>query len=119
MGVPTLLAAVRANELRRVLVVARRHSRMPLARERWMMESAEKRKYKGGDFGVNVGAKVPPATFNEIEGLAKAMGKTRAGVIRLLLSRGLAEYRRDEVLTAQPTMQLAEPRAGSDSSDDR
>ena len=40
-----------------------------------MMETAEKRKYKGDDFGVNVGAKVPPATFNEIEDLAKAMGQ--------------------------------------------
>ncbi len=69
---------------------------MPLAREDGD-ETAEKRKYKGGDFGVNVGAKVPPATFNEIENLAKALGKTRAGVVRLLLSRGLAEYHRDEI----------------------
>ena len=81
------------------------------------METAEKRKYKRGDFGVSVGAKVPPATFNEIEDLAKALGKTRAGVVRLLLSRGLAEYRRDE--TAQPTMSLTEQRSGSNSSDDR
>lgn len=55
------------------------------------METTEKRKYKGGDFGVSVGAKVPPAPFKEIEDLAKALGKTRAGVVRLLLSRGLAE----------------------------
>ena len=82
-----------------------------------MMETAEKRKYKGGDFGVNVGTKVPPATFNEIEDLAKALGKTRAGMVRLLLRRGLAEYRRDETLTEQPTMPLAEPQASSDSSD--
>lgn len=83
------------------------------------METADKRKYKGGDFGVNVGTKVPPATFNEIEDLAKALGKTRAGVVRLLLSRGLAAYRRDETLTAQPTMPTAEARAGSASIDDR
>lgn len=75
------------------------------------MKTAEKRKYKGGDSGVNVGAKVPPATFNEIENLAKALGKTRAGVVRLLLSRGLAEYHRDEKLSAQPTMLPGEARA--------
>ena len=74
---------------------------------------------QGGDFGVNVGTKVTSATLNEIEDLAKAMGKTRAAVVRLLLSRGLAEYRRDETPTAQPTMPLAEPQAVSDSSDDR
>jgi hypothetical protein len=78
------------------------------------METAEKRKYKRGDFGVNVGANVPPATFNEIENLAKALGKTRAGMVRLLLRRGLDEYRRDET---QPTMPLAEPVGGSDSGD--
>ena len=83
-----------------------------------MMETAEKRKYKG-NFGVSVGAKVPPATFSEIEDLAKALGQTRAGVVRMLLSRGLAEYRRDETLTTQPTMPLAAPRAGSESPDDR
>ncbi len=92
---------------------------MPLARERWAMKTAEKRKYKGGDFGVNVGAKGPPATFNEIEDLAKALGKTRAGVVRLLLSRGLAEYQRDEKLSARPTTPLAEPRAGYFSNDDK
>ncbi|MDQ3175518.1 MAG: hypothetical protein M3Q91_17720 [Acidobacteriota bacterium] len=75
------------------------------------MKTAEKRKYKGGDFGVNVGAKVPPATFNEIEDLA--------GVVRLLLSRGLAEYQRDEKLSARPTTPLAEPRAGYFSNDDK
>ncbi|HLE63355.1 MAG TPA: hypothetical protein VI750_09455 [Pyrinomonadaceae bacterium] len=84
-----------------------------------VMKTAEKRKYKGGDFGVNVGAKVPPATFNEIENLAKALGKTRAGVVRLLLSRGLAEYQRDEKLSAEPTMQRAEFRAGYYSNDDK
>jgi hypothetical protein len=68
---------------------------MPLAREK----TAEKRKYKGGDFGVNVGAKVPSATFNEIENLARALGKTRADMVRLLLSRGIAEYHRDEKLS--------------------
>ena len=83
------------------------------------METSEKRKYKSGDFGVNVVAKVAPATFNEIEDLAKALGTTRAGVVRLLLRRGLAEYRRDETLTDRPTKRLAEPRAGSDSVDDR
>jgi len=83
-----------------------------------MMETAEKRKYKGGGFGVNVGAKVPPATFNEIEDLARALGKTRAGVVRLLLRRGLAEYRR-ETLTAQPTLQTAEPRGPVPTLDDR
>jgi hypothetical protein len=81
------------------------------------MKNAAKRKYKGGDFGVNVGAKVPPATFNEIEHLARALGKTRADVVRLLLSRGLAEYHRDEKLSAQPTMPLAELGAGYYSND--
>jgi hypothetical protein len=100
-------------------VVAKRHSRMPLVGERWVLETAEKREYKRGDFGVNVAAKVPSATFNEIEDLAKALGKTRAAVVRLLLRRGLDEYRRDEALTAQPTMPLAELPGGSDSSDDR
>ncbi|HYJ89643.1 MAG TPA: hypothetical protein VEW46_26510 [Pyrinomonadaceae bacterium] len=119
MGEPTLLAAVRANELRRVLGCRKTPFTYALARERWVMETAEKRKYKRGDFGVNVGAKVPPATFNEIEDLAKALGQTRAGVVRLLLRRGLAEYRRNETLTAQPTMPSGVPRAGSDSSDDR
>ena len=83
-----------------------------------MMETAERRKYKG-DFGVNVGAKVPPATFREIENLAKVLGKTRAGVVRMLLSRGLADYLRDETLTTQLTMSLAEPQAVSESTDDR
>lgn len=82
------------------------------------MKNAEKRKYKGGDFGVNVGANVPPETFNEIENLAKALGKTRAGVVRLLLSRGLAEYHRDENLSARPMKPLAEHRAGYYSSDE-
>lgn len=82
------------------------------------METAERRKYKG-DFGVNVGAKVPPATFSEIENLAKTLGKTRAGVVRMLLSRGLADYRRDETLPTQPTVPLAEPPAGSESTGDR
>jgi len=83
-----------------------------------MMEIAEKRKYKG-EFGVNVGTKVPPATFNEIENLAKALGKTRAGIVRLLLHRGRAEYQRDQSLTPQPRIPLAEMRDGSDSNDDR
>ena len=82
------------------------------------MEITEKRKYKG-EFGVNVGAKVPPATFNEIENLAKTLGKTRAGIVRLLLHRGLAEYQRDQSLKAQLRMTLVELRAGSDSNDDR
>jgi hypothetical protein len=100
-------------------VVSTEHTCRSFAKESRMMETAEKRRYKGGDFGVNVGAKVPPATFSEIENLAKALGKTRAGVVRMLLSRGLAEYRRDETQTTQPTMPLAEPRAGSESTDDR
>lgn len=83
------------------------------------MKTVEKRKYKDGDFGVNVGAKVPPATFNEIENLAEALGKTRAGVVRLLLSRGLAEYYRDKKLSEQPTMPLGEARAGYYSNDDK
>ena len=90
---------------------------MPLVRVMSDMETTEKRKYKGGDFGVSVGAKVPPATFKEIEDLAKALGKTRAGVVRLLLSRGFAEYHRDEKLSAQPTMPLAELGAGYYSND--
>ena len=92
---------------------------MALATERLVMKTAEKRKHKRGDFGVNVGAKVPPATFSEIEDLAKALGKTRAGVVRLLLSRGLAEYHRNEKLSAQPTTPLAEPRGGCFSNGDQ
>jgi hypothetical protein len=87
--------------------------------EKDVMKNAEKRKYKGGDFGVNVGAKVPPVTFNEIENLARALGKTRAEVVRLLLSRGLAEYHRDEKLSAQPSMPLAEAQASYNSTDDK
>ncbi len=90
---------------------------MFLAKERWVMETAEKREYKRGDFGVNVGAKVPPATFNEIEDLARALGKTRAEMVRLLLRRGLDEYRCDETLKAQQSMALAEPVGGSDFGD--
>ena len=60
------------------------------------------RKYKG-DFGVSVGAKVPPTAFSEIESLAKALGETRAGVVRLLLLRGLAEYHRDGSLNVPQT----------------
>jgi hypothetical protein len=66
-----------------------------------VVKTADKRKYKGGDFGVNVGAKVPPETFNEIETLAKALGKTRAEVLRVLLDRGLAAYHSDEKLSTQ------------------
>jgi len=44
-----------------------------------VMKTAEKRKYKGGDIRVNVGAKVPPATLNEIENLAKALEKRALG----------------------------------------
>ena len=92
---------------------------MSFAKESWMMETAEKRKYKGGDFGVSVGAKVPPTTFHEIEDLAKALGETRAGVVRLLLHRGLAEYQRDQALMGQRGMPTGGPRAGSDSIDDK
>jgi len=81
-----------------------------------MMEIAGKRKYKG-EFGVNVGAKVPPATFNEIEKLAKALGKTRAGIVRLLLHRGLAEYQRDQALMAQPRMPVVDLWANTNSNE--
>lgn len=68
------------------------------------MKTEEKRKYRGPDFGVNVGASVSPATFSEIEGLAKAFGTTKSRVVRELLVRGLAEYHRDGKLIAQRTM---------------
>ena len=83
-----------------------------------VMKNADKRKYKGGDFGVNVGAKVPPETFNEIESLAKVLGETRAGVVRLLLDRGLAEYHRDQKLATQQTP-LIGPRVSYYSNDDK
>lgn len=54
----------------------------------------EKRKYRG-EFGVNISTSVPPRTFDEIESIMKALGVTKAEVVRQLVLRGLAEYRRD------------------------
>lgn len=64
----------------------------------------QKRKYRGGDFGVAVGTSVPSTAFNEIEALARTLGTTKSGVARLLLLRGLAEYQRDGKLTATSVM---------------
>ncbi len=56
------------------------------------MDDAAKRKYKQGDFVVNIGTCVSAGTFNEIEKLTRALGTTKADVIRQLVLRGLAEY---------------------------
>ena len=68
------------------------------------MKTPEKRKYKGGDFGVGLGTNIPSRAFNEIVALARILGTTRSSVARLLLLRGLAEYQRDGKLTATTGM---------------
>lgn len=54
-----------------------------------------KRKYRGAEFGVNIGTSVAPQTFYEIESLASEFRITKAEVVRRLVLRGLAEYHRD------------------------
>ena len=65
------------------------------------MKTADRRKSKGREFGVNVGASVSPAAFYEIEGLAKAFGITKSAVVRELVLLGLAEYHRRGNLPTQ------------------
>lgn len=62
--------------------------------------NSEKRKYRGAEFGVNIGFSVSSGTFSEIEGLAKEFGVTKSEVVRRLVVRGLAEYHRDGTLPA-------------------
>lgn len=80
------------------------------------MKTAERRKSKGGEFGVNVGASVPPAAFYEIEGLAKAFGITKSAVVRELVLLGLAEYHRRGKLPTQTANSTGE-QLSSQSSD--
>ena len=37
------------------------------------MRTFEKRKYRGGDFGVAIGTSVPSTAFDEIESLARKL----------------------------------------------
>lgn len=55
----------------------------------------ERRKYRGAEFGVNIATSVSPEAFYEIENLTKEFGVTKAQIVRRLVLRGLAEYRRD------------------------
>ena len=76
------------------------------------MKTSERRKYRGGDFGVAVGTRVPPTAFDEIEALAKKLGTTRSGIARSLLLRGLAEFHRDGRFIAEPAIMPGEQSAG-------
>jgi hypothetical protein len=58
------------------------------------MKESERRKYRGGSFGVPIGTTVPPAAFYAIERIEKVFGITRAAVVRELLLLGLSEYER-------------------------
>lgn len=68
------------------------------------MRTSDKRKYREGGFGVNVGTNLDAAVFYELEDIARKFGISRAGVVRELLNRGLAEYRLDGVLGPMPSM---------------
>ena len=59
------------------------------------MESKGKRKYRGGEFGVNIATSVPPNVFCEIEKLTKVLAITKSEVVRRLVLVGLNQYRRD------------------------
>ena len=64
------------------------------------MCGVQKRKYRGGKFGVNIGTSVPPRVFDDIESLASQLGVTKSEVLRRLVTRGLAECQRDGRLPA-------------------
>lgn len=57
----------------------------------------KRRKYRA-EFGINIGTSVSPDTFDEIEKLVNEFGIPKAQVLRRLILRGLAEYRRDGML---------------------
>lgn len=76
------------------------------------MRTNEKRKYRRGDFAVAVSTRVPQTAFYEIEALAKTLDTSKAGIARLLLLRGLDEYRRDGLLVAPTTLQTGEHESG-------
>ena len=61
--------------------------------------NSKRRKYRA-EFGVNIGSSVSPETFEEIEKLSRKFGIPKAQVVRRLILRGLAEYRRDGTLRA-------------------
>lgn len=56
------------------------------------MDNASNRKYRGREFGVNIGTCVSAETFHQIEKLIGVIGPTKADVVRRLLLRGLVEY---------------------------
>lgn len=66
-----------------------------------MEKEPAKRKNKGPNFGVYVGASFPHATFSEIEQVAKDLNLRKAEVLRALCLRGLDAYHDDGQLTGQ------------------
>lgn len=69
------------------------------------MRTSDKRKYRAGEFGVNVGTNLDVSIFNELEEIARKFGTSRSHVLRELFNRGLAEYRRDGKLRATLTIE--------------
>jgi hypothetical protein len=61
--------------------------------------NSKRRKYRA-EFGVNIGSRISPETFEEIEKLSRKFGIPKAQVVRRLMLRGLAEYHRDGMLPA-------------------
>ncbi len=57
----------------------------------------KRRKYRA-EFSVNISVAVSPEIFDEIEQISKEFGIPKAHVVRRLILRGLAEYRRDGML---------------------
>lgn len=66
----------------------------------------ERRKYRGAEFGVNIGTSVSPKTFYQIENLTKEFGVKKAEIVRRLILRGLAEYYRDGQLPASAAVSV-------------
>lgn len=64
----------------------------------------ERRKYRGPEFGVNIGTSVSPKTFDRIENLTNEYGLKKAEIVRRLILRGLAEYDRDGQLSSAAAM---------------
>lgn len=60
-----------------------------------LVDRKKKRKYRGGEFVVNVASNVPPDAYQEIEKLMKLLGTTKSEVVRLLILEGLTQYRRN------------------------
>ena len=59
------------------------------------MDRKKKRKYRSGEFAVNVATSVAPDAYREIEKLTKLLGTTKSEVVRRLILEGLSQYRRD------------------------